>query len=169
MMKTSSTATADQSQDVVDVRDSSEQLRTVRRHRSQLKHTMSALEAAMASPVTADTDLWLHDVRVRLQDLRDALDHHIRVHEGPESFHADIVRSQPHLTSHVVSLQRDHQRLQGHLVAVSDLVDTAITSRDLVHDVRAVGTRMLHDFARHRQKGADVVWEAFNYDLGGEH
>lgn len=153
----------------VDLRDSTEQLGELKHHRSELKRTMNALEAAMARPVNADPGVWLDGVRQRLQDLIDAFDNHIRVHEGPDSFHADIVRTQPHLTSHVIRLQRDHDRLRVRLMSTAELVETPITSRDLVHDIRSVGTTLLHDFARHRQRGADVVWEAFNYDVGGEH
>lgn len=155
--------------DVIDIRDSTLQLRSVKRHRSELKRSMTALEAVLARPVGADAGAWLDAVRHRVADLHDAFDNHIRVHEGPDSFHADIVRSQPHLTPHVVSLQRDHHRLSVQLMGLNDIIERHTSPRDIAFDVRSRGIDLIHQFARHRQKGADVVWEAFNFDVGGEH
>lgn len=154
--------------DVIDLRDTTLQLRSVKRHRSDLKRTMTALEGVLARPIGSDAGAWLDAVRHRLADLQDAFDNHIRVHEGPDSFHADIVRSQPHLTPHVVSLQRDHHRLTVQLMGLSDMIERHTSPRDVVYEVRTLGTDLIHQFARHRQKGADIVWEAFNFDVGGE-
>jgi hypothetical protein len=152
---------------VVDLREDSVQLRTVKHHRSQLKRAMIDLEAVLARPIGDDPRIWLAAVRRRLADLQQAFDNHIHVHEGPDSFHADVVQSQPHLAPHVVSLQRDHHRLSIHLLSLSELLEHHPAPE--VHDIRALGTDLIHQFARHRQRGADLVWEAFNFDVGGEH
>lgn len=152
---------------IIDLRDDSVQLRAVKRHRSQLKRTLIDLEAVLARPIGDDVGTWLAAVRRRLVDMQAALDNHIRVHEGPDSFHADVIRSHPHLAPHVGALQRDHHRLSVLLLSLSDLAENHPTPE--VHDIRAMGTDLIHQFTRHRQRGADLVWEAFNFDVGGEH
>lgn len=152
---------------VIDLRDDSVQLRAVKRHRSQLKRTLIALEAVLARPIGDDPGAWTAAVRQRVADMQGAFDNHVRVHEGPDSFHADVVSSQPHLAPHVAALQRDHHRLSILLLALTELTQNHPAPQ--VHDVRAMGTDLIHQFARHRQRGADLVWEAFNFDVGGEH
>ncbi len=144
------------------------QLDVVRRRRSELRAAMADLEAAMATPAGPDPAGWLQGVRDRVEKLRTALDRHVGVHEGPDSFHADVVRHQPHLAARVQWLQRDHTRLSDALGSVERELDSATPADESMDQVRALGTDVLHLFVRHRQRGADVVWEAFNYDVGGE-
>lgn len=122
----------------------------------------------MATPAGPDPAGWLQGVRDRVEKLRTALDRHVGVHEGPDSFHADVVRHQPHLAARVQWLQRDHTRLSDALGSVERELDSATPADESMDQVRALGTDVLHLFVRHRQRGADVVWEAFNYDVGGE-
>lgn len=154
------------SEPVIDLRDSTVQLRGIKRHRSQLRRAMTEVEVVLARPLGVDADAWADAVRQRLTDVRRAFDAHVMVHEGPDSFHADVVRSQPRLAPHVASLQRDHRRLDAHIEALSELLGHSAPD---LHEVRIRGLALVEQLARHRQRGADVVWEAFNFDLGGEH
>jgi hypothetical protein len=46
-----------------------------------------------------------------------------------------------------------------------------VTASDLVGDVdkvRDLGTALLGRLVRHRQRGSDLVFEAYEFDIGGE-
>lgn len=140
---------------------------TVQRRRSQLQAALATAEAALLRQPGPDPAAWLAPVRQSLADLGAALALHVDVHEGSDSFHADVVRHQPALASRVTWLQRDHRRLEQQLAALYERVSAPATSETVVR-VRSGGLELVHRFARHRQKGADLVWDAFSYDLGGE-
>ena len=46
-----------------------------------------------------------------------------------------------------------------------------VTAPDVIEDVdrvRALGTALLGRLVRHRQRGSDLVFEAYQFDIGGE-
>lgn len=162
---TITTAPTDPDDTVIDLRDRTTHIGKVRRHRSHLQDAMAGFESAIRRPAEHPGD-WLADVTRQLAELAGALESHIHVHEGPDSFHADVLRGRPHLTPLVASLQRDHRRLSqdvDHLMRF--LMDHTPIDEP---DVRARGLALIHQFSRHRERGADLVWEAFNVDIGGE-
>lgn len=148
------------------VRPPAESLGGVRRRRSELKAAMVAFEEAV-STAWDDPGVWVGDVAERLDQLNLAFRHHVTIHEGAESFHAEVLRLQPHLSSKVASLQRDHRRLEQALGALADAAREPM-SQPLAEDVQRRSRDLLHNLTRHRRRGADLVWEAFNTDLGGE-
>ena len=139
----------------------------VEKRRSQLRSALTATEVALLRQPGPDPSSWLSDVRRTLDSLRAAFAQHVDVHEGADSFHADVLRHQPALASRVAWLQRDHRRLELQLTELCERVDAPVTSESVVR-VRTRGLDLVHRFARHRKKGADLVWDAFSYDLGGE-
>ena len=141
--------------------------RTVEKRRSHLRSALTATEVALLRQPGPDPSSWLAEVRRSLESLRVAFDQHVDVHEGADSFHADVLRHQPALASRVTWLQRDHRRLDVQLSELSERVDAPATSESVVR-VRTRGLDLVHRFARHRKKGADLVWDAFSYDVGGE-
>jgi len=40
--------------------------------------------------------------------------------------------------------------------------------REDIEAVRALGTDVVADISRHRQRGADLIYEAYEHDIGGE-
>lgn len=152
-------------QPVVDVSEPG--LAQVKRRRSELKSAMSALDAALAGLGESAVGQWVTDVRAAVARLVVAFEQHVRLHEGPESFHAEVLRAQPHLASRISRLQRDHVKLRSSLDRLVADVEDAGT--EAVDDVRLAAREVLHQFDVHRRRGAALVWEAFNYDLGGEH
>ncbi len=142
----------------------------VRRRRSQLKAAMSSLQSALAPNGDIPTAQWCREVRYATLQLASALERHIAVHEGPDSFHAEILRNHPRLASRVNGLEHDHEVLAAALRSFQELVDRCSDgSAEELRDIRVQGGELLHQFVRHRRRGADVVWDAFEIDLGGEH
>jgi hypothetical protein len=92
---------------------------------------------------------------------------HVAVTEGTEGLHGDIVTTAPRLSKAV-------ERLIGEHAVIVDLVGGLLTgvSRPLsdsdVVEIRDLGTNLLALLARHRQRGADLIYEAYQVDLGGE-
>ncbi len=143
-----------------------ESLKAVRMHRSELRESMAALEQALAAPAPGRARAWAERVHVALVELSSDLRVHREVAEGPGGLHADIVGSAPRLAGPVVRLAADHVAITQ---AVEDLLDrlSVPLADDEVADVRERGVALLGRLVRHRQAGADLVFEAYEVDVGG--
>ena len=67
----------------------------------------------------------------------------------------------------MTTLTEDHGVIKEHLEALLALVDGSGGTED-VEQVRALGTSLLGRIVRHRQRGADLVYEAYEVDVGGD-
>ena len=141
-------------------------LEELRRHRAELRESISALEDALAAPATADRPRWTQRVEAALAEVAGDFRAHIELTEGPSGLYAEVIRTSPRLGGAVESLTRDHLLICGQvdkllaLVANPDVVD--------VDGVRGSGTTLLGRLVRHRQRGSDLVFEAYEFDIGGE-
>ena len=102
-----------------------------------------------------------------MAELRQALDEHIEEVEGPDGLLAEIMESAPRLASEVEILRQEHGQLVTALIRAQEIsraveIDTA---PDPLRLRRAV-TRLLGRLTLHRQRGSDLVFEAFNVDIG---
>lgn len=142
-------------------------LDAVRQRRVSLRAAMNGLEDALATPATGRAPIWGAQAHVAAEELQRHLREHIDTTEGPQGFHAEMLAAAPRLSHAVSVLTQDH-------VAATSLVDTLITrsasveTDEQVEAVRDVGTEVLAKLSRHRQRGADLIYEAYEYDLGGE-
>jgi hypothetical protein len=142
-------------------------LEELRRHRAELRESMSALEDALAAPATGDPARWTQRVDVALVELAGDFRGHIEITEGPNGLYRDLLTSSPRLSEPVASLTREHVLICGQVddlmarLAVSDAADD-------VDGVRDLGTALLGRLVRHRQRGSDLVYEAYEFDIGGE-
>lgn len=154
----------------IDLRDPAGRLPgEVVRHRSRLKAAMSQLDSALAAGREQPATTWLSSLGDACTTLSEALRRHVALHEGPDSFHSEILRAQPHLAPRVSWLQRDHAQLHSHLESFRRQIDLAGSTAVPTAELHRAGNALLHLFSRHRRRGADVVWDAFEFDLGGEH
>lgn len=141
-------------------------LEEVRRRRAELRESMSELELALAAPVNAHRTRWIHRVQVALMELSADFHLHVQVTEGPGGLHRDLLAASPRLSGAVAHLVQDHQVINDRL---EDLL-AYLRSVEVVdpENVRTLATALLGRLARHRQHGADLVFDAFQLDLGGE-
>ena len=142
-------------------------LEELRRRRGELRESMDALEGALAGPPHGDPVRWAQRVHVALVELSGDFREHIEITEGPEGIHRDLVMSSPRLSGPVESLTREHEVIRRHLDGLLARVDVPEAVEDLDR-VRDLGTALLGRLVRHRQRGADLVFEAYEYDIGGE-
>jgi hypothetical protein len=136
-------------------------LDTVRRHRIELLETAYKLEKAIGAPVAGPD--WRPRFQRRLDALRDAFAVHMRVTEGAEGLYAELLQHAPRLAAGVRKLVRDHEILAHRI--------DQLCARARDGDPRRLRERtaeLLRDLGRHRQRGADLVYEAYHTDIGGE-
>jgi len=142
-------------------------LEELRRHRAELRESLSTLEDALAAPATADRARWAQRVHVALVELSGDLREHIDITEGPNGLYRDLLKTSPRLSDAVASLTREHVLIRGHV----DHLLARVTTPDVIKDVdkvRGLGTALLGRLVRHRQRGSDLVFEAYEFDIGGE-
>lgn len=136
-----------------------EDLREVRRRRAELLESITALEQALAAP--GRQLRWAERVSVALLELSGDFRDHVELTEGPSGLYSRVIRSSPRLAHAVERLTQEHASL-------TDLIEQLIDVDGDPEVVREGGTKLLGDLVRHRQRGADLVWEAFSVDIGGQ-
>jgi hypothetical protein len=142
-------------------------LKEIRRRRSELRDSMGALELALAAPAPAGrTEHWVGRVRAALHELSGDFRQHVAVTEGKNGLYQDLLRTAPRLSGPVARLTEDHAVINERLEVVLTLVESPAASED-VAQVRDLGTALLGRIVRHRQQGADLVYEAYEVDVGG--
>ena len=142
-------------------------LEELRRRRAELRESMSALEDALAAPATADEARWAQRVHVALVEFSGDFREHVDITEGPNGLYRDLLRTSPRLSGAVASLTREHELISGQV----DSLVTRVEAPEVIEDVdgiRGLGTTLLGRLVRHRQRGADLVFDAYAFDIGGE-
>jgi hypothetical protein len=139
----------------------------LRRHRAELRESMSALESALAAPATADQARWAQRVHVSLVELSGDFREHINITEAPDGLYHDLLKTSPRLSGAVAGLTREHVVISGQVDHLLAQVAAPALTED-VDRVREVGTALLGRLVRHRQRGSDLVYEAYEFDIGGE-
>lgn len=146
-------------------------LEGIRRQRANLRGSMSALELALAGPASRDQVRWAERVHVALVELSADFREHTVATEGAEGLYVDILATSPRLAAAVDRLTREHVQVNDHVVDLlgrTDTTRTGTTESPDVEKVRALGTALLGLLVGHRQRGSDVVYEAYEFDVGGE-
>ena len=141
-------------------------LEGIRRQRAELRESMIALELALAGPAPSDQVRWAERVHVALVELSADFGEHLAVTEGPDGLYADIVAAAPRLSEAVARLTREHRQIARLVDDLLARVSTPETGH--VDKVRRLGTTLLGLLVRHRQRGSDLVYEAYEFDVGGE-
>src|SRR5690606_36806415 len=97
-------------------------------------------------------------------DVMAALRAHIDEVEGEDGLLAEIRFDAPRLTHMVEDLEREHQDL---LAACDRLEEALYADSPDIRRGRRRALRLLGQLSLHRQAGADLVYEAYNVDIGG--
>ncbi len=140
-------------------------LKQVRRRRVELTESIEALESAL---VTVIDDLrWVSRVYVALVELSADLTLHVRITEGENGLHEELQNTAPRLAGQVTRLTEDHTRIRGQLDELLLAIDGPFPTLDQA-GIRERAGALIAALAQHRRRGADLVYEAFQVDLGGE-
>ncbi len=153
-----------------DTQDKVSALDDVRLRRAGLKAALSGLELALAAPFANRVD-WVMHVRDRLGIVHEVWTRHIVETEAPGAFLDELVTEAPRLSTPTSRLKREHSDILATIVrAEKDLAAPPLEDDAYVtwaEDLRVELTALLAALARHRQRGADLVYEAYAVDLGG--
>ena len=137
---------------------------SLRAHRAELLESIRALEQALAAPAAGRAGAWAERVTVALVELDADFGEHVRLTEGPDGLYRAVLAAAPHLASSVTRLTDEHTQIK-------DSIDRLLASPVDIGDVdafRESATTFLGSLSRHRQRGADLVYEAYHTDIGGE-
>jgi hypothetical protein len=135
-------------------------IRRARRHRAELRAAMQGFECALAAS-PADP-AWRHGVAAELARLRNEFRTHVELTEGPDGLYAEVLWDAPRLVHQVYSLGREHE-------IVCEALDAFAARMDAPPErLRRWAGDLLRELSRHRQRGADLVYEAYATDIGGE-
>jgi hypothetical protein len=145
-------------------------IETLRVRRAELYECMTALEQALAAPPARGAAAWVERVHVAVVELTGDLREHISLTEGSDGLYRAVLTTAPRLSSTVDMLIRDHAHLRELADDLMDRLPGSGAAADVedVDDVRDAGLALLNRLSRHRQRGADLIWEAYQTDIGGE-
>ncbi len=129
--------------------------------RVKLKQALSQVEVAAASP-SAESG-WRARLIRELEDLQAALWAHVDEVEAPDGLLAEMTRQAPRLANQIAHVRDEHP---GLCAQVAETINTVKNGSD-VETLRAEVLETLTAIARHRQKGADLVYEGYSIDIGG--
>jgi hypothetical protein len=137
---------------------------TVARHRAELFGGMQQLEQAIETP--AHEYSWRPGFTKAVAALKTAVTEHVLATEGPAGLYSGLLEHAPRLARGVANLMDDHRAVLAAIEALDDRLDP---HRDLdVEAVRRQAAQLLQELAEHWQRGADLVYEAYVTDIGGE-
>ena len=142
-------------------------LAELRRRRAELLGSMSALEQALAAPAPGRQEQWAERVHVALVELSADFGVHIAITEGPEGLYRELLATAPRLSGAVARLTREHALIR----ALLDNLQAQVSEPGFkpgVDVVRDRGTVLLGRLVRHRQRGSDLIYEAYTAEIGGE-
>lgn len=145
----------------------SQVLHAARESREELLRALVALERAIAAPAAGRTAEWLTVVFGALLRLRQAFDQHVVETEGPDALFDEILAAQPRLSHSVKTLADEHAQIRETVDELLGVVHELSQDGPRAEEVREAILALILALARHRQRGADLVYEAYAVDIGG--
>lgn len=140
-------------------------LERVRAARGELTESIRALEDALALPAGLG-DTWRRRVRAALTELAHDLRDHVEITEADGGLHADLLANAPRLALPVDALVADHRYFIEEVERLLAERDSGQARENADAHREAVGA-MLTRLTRHRQRGSDLIYEAYEVDIGG--
>ena len=148
--------------------DLSPTLAETARRRADLRDALVDVEQAISRPAVGREPEWTKGVVLRLEGLAHAIQEHVEITERPEGLYDEISTKAPHLATKIDRLREEHPVLRDRTqVLLTKLQTTAIGPAWPLDEARDDLQRLLGQIVRHRQLGSDLVWEAYNLDIGG--
>jgi hypothetical protein len=135
-----------------------------RQKRRGVRQASADLEEALARPASQDAPGWSAGAADCLALLATAFELHAQQSEGPDGLLAEILEASPRCAPAVEQIKRDHRDL---LAELRNLELAARGSDDVsqIQGVREHALGVLQAIARHRQRGADLIYEAYSVDI----
>ena len=143
-------------------------LREVQRRRADLHQALIDVEQAISGPAGGRLESWVADVTKQLGALLTTIDEHIEVTERVGGLYEEIQQRAPHLSNQIQRLHDEHPAMRAETLGMLERFENdPIGGEWTIDAARDDVQRLLGRVVRHRQHGADLVWEAYNLDIGG--
>ena len=161
--------TAAKSASALAVEHSTTALDTALKRRAELRETSRELVRALEAASPGREGEWMTRVAARLADLREDILEHIVTTEAVDGLYDEIRADQPRLQRQVNRLIADHEVLRDRVEACHALAtrDGGAPDPIIVKAVRDEATALMALMQRHRQRGSDLIFEAYETDIGG--
>ena len=139
----------------------------IRQRRAALVGTCSALEAALSAPVASAR--WPEGLGNALATLRATFDEHVTETESAGGTIEQLRERAPRLSDRIDKLVDQHVTIAADVERLMDRLDHIPAERtaDENADIREQAFELLAAIVRHRQLGADLLYEAYDVDVGG--
>lgn len=147
---------------------------SIRSRREALLQAVVGLEDALAGPI-GDQERWRLRVAMAVDHAVARISEHVAQTEGPGNILDEILAVAPRLERRVKQMTVDHENLEKAAdrlaLAVAELTpdDDSLTAgqiEDYAIAVRNQAVDVMGQITRHRQRGADLIYEAYQVDLG---
>jgi hypothetical protein len=144
-------------------------LDAARQRRKTLHDTLVHLEEALSSPAAARIPDWTATVLKEMHEVRDAFTQHITVTEQTDGLYDEILDRAPRLEGNVRRLREEHPEIRTGIDSMLERLENTEIGTDVwpLDQARDDLQRFIGRVIKHRQRGADLVWEAYNVDIGG--
>ena len=139
-----------------------ETLERVKERRERLGSAADGLERAITR-AAGDERTWRAGVRSALDEVRAALDAHVDEVEAPGGLYTDIITRSPRLTHGIERLRHDHLTMSGQ---IADLAAAVAPGGGSVETTRESALVLIAEISRHRHRGADLLWDSYDLDIG---
>jgi hypothetical protein len=130
-------------------------------NQTELLSGIQRVEYAIGTPISDPT--WRSGLFRAVAQLRAAFSAHVDDTEGPDGHYAGLLEHAPRLARGVNDLVVEHRDVLAAFNALENTMEQVSPDR-----VRRQATHVLTKVGRHRQRGADLIYEAYVVDIGGE-
>jgi len=139
-------------------------LAAIRARRANLRRTGARLTEVLALPQGGVAD-WVVAVSPAAQALAEAWQTHAAVTEAPDGVLVQIVDDAPRLARQVGRLRAEHAQIEALLrLAAEHLAGGDPAPAGISAELGEVLDRI----ARHRRTGGELIYQAYQIDIGGE-
>ncbi len=139
-------------------------LEQVRARRGELGESMRALEDALSLPL--GLDVWGRRVRAALTEFAHDIREHVALTETPGGLYPEMTAGAPRLASGIAAQMADHRFFVAEVERLLHARDEGISRADLSAHRDQI-TALLARLVKHRQRGSDLIYEAYEVDIGG--
>jgi hypothetical protein len=150
-----------------DDEDLSPTLAETARRRADLHGALVEVEQATSRPAVGREPEWTKEVVIRLEALAHAIDEHVEITERHGGLYDEICTKAPHLSGKIDRLRAEHPDLRSATQQLVERLGDGLGEAWPLGEARDDLQRLLGRIVRHRQLGSDLVWEAYNLDIGG--
>ena len=143
-------------------------LREAKRRRADLHQALVDVEEAISSPAVGRVESWTADVAKHLHGLLATIDEHVEGTERVGGLYDEIQSRAPRLATQIKRLHDEHPVMRERTHQLAERLETRGVDGEWTADqARDDVQRLLGEIVRHRQHGADLVYEAYQVDIGG--